>query len=237
MNTELRRLQIESLAAGRDLQSGISRGLLQIEEQFGDIADLASTTLVDSFQSAEDAFVEFTRTGKFSFKNLADSIITDLIRIQVRSSITGPLSSLLSSIGPIVGSFFGGTPSNSTYTPGSITATDLPPPGASFASGGSFMVNGQPGIDKNVVSFNASKGEMVNISKPGAGGGSPVTVVVNNNAPNTQASAREQQNGNGKSIEVMIDEITSKKIRQPGSGTNQAIRQTFGITQQLTPRS
>ena len=48
-----------------------------------------------------------------------------------------------------------------------------------FATGGSFEVGGRAGIDKNLVMFRATKGEMVNISRPGMrdmgpGGGTKV---------------------------------------------------------------
>src|SRR3546814_1081561 len=35
-----------------------------------------------------------------------------------------------------------------------------------FATGGSFRVGGAPGIDKNLVAFRATRGEMVDIRKP-----------------------------------------------------------------------
>lgn len=43
-------------------------------------------------------------------------------------------------------------------------------PGAGFhgfATGGSFTVGGRPGTDNNLISFRATKGEMVNITRPG----------------------------------------------------------------------
>ena len=43
--------------------------------------------LADSFKKAEDAFVDFVKTGKLDFKSLADSMISDLLRIAVRSAI------------------------------------------------------------------------------------------------------------------------------------------------------
>lgn len=41
----------------------------------------------DAFKGMEDALVSFVKTGKLDFKSLADSIITDLIRIQVRQAM------------------------------------------------------------------------------------------------------------------------------------------------------
>lgn len=61
-----------------------------------------SKLIKDSFANVtsgmEDAFVKFAQTGKLSFKDLANSIIADLIRIAVRRAIVaavgGPLGSL-----------------------------------------------------------------------------------------------------------------------------------------------
>lgn len=47
--------------------------------------------------------------------------------------------------------------------PGLLDVAALP----AFATGGSFKVGGMSGIDANVVSFRATKGEMVDIRKPG----------------------------------------------------------------------
>jgi phage-related minor tail protein len=40
----------------------------------------------------EDALVSFVQTGKLDFKSLANSIIADLIRIQIQNSIMKPLA-------------------------------------------------------------------------------------------------------------------------------------------------
>lgn len=81
---------------------------------YDDITDYG-TQFADSIQNSvmgiEDAFVNFAKTGKLSFSDLADSIISDLARMAIRSTITAPLASVLGSID--FGSFFGG----SSYTP------------------------------------------------------------------------------------------------------------------------
>ncbi len=84
---------------------------------------------------------------------------------------------LFGSLGSVVGSLFGKT----SYAPsvdmsgwgapvatssagiGSIAMPDLP----RFATGGSFTVGGRSGIDQNLVAMHLSKGEMVDIRRPG----------------------------------------------------------------------
>ncbi len=50
----------------------------------------------DAFKGMEDAFVQFAETGKINFKSMAQSIVSDLIRIQVQESITAPLAKAMS---------------------------------------------------------------------------------------------------------------------------------------------
>lgn len=62
-----------------------------------DINDQAAQTeqvLVNTFQSAEDALVDFVQTGKFNFKGLVDSILADLTRLLARQALLGLLNAL-----------------------------------------------------------------------------------------------------------------------------------------------
>ncbi len=70
-----------------------------------DIAESVGDAFTRNMQGMEDALVEFVKTGKLDFSSLADSIISDLIRIQVRQSITAPLSGMLNTF---VSGMFGG---------------------------------------------------------------------------------------------------------------------------------
>lgn len=226
----LRNLRIAALEAGRDMSTGLQRGLLQIEDQFGNIAELASTTLVNAFGKAEDAIVEFAKTGKFSFSDFADSVLEDLIRLQVRSAITGPLSNFLGSF-DFSSIFSSGAGDNVAGVPlGNLL------PG--YATGGSFTVGGSGMSDKTPVSFMATRGEQVNITKGGqSGGGTNVQVNIINNASGTKATAKETDNGKGgKTIEVMIDEVTAANIRRSGSESAKALQQKFGAQPQLAMR-
>lgn len=54
-------------------------------------AEQARGALQGAFASAEDAFVRFVQTGKLEFKDLANSIISDLARIQFQRAVVGGL--------------------------------------------------------------------------------------------------------------------------------------------------
>ena len=100
-------------------QIAVVEGVDPLKEAFDDFRENATDTgknLVDVFgtftSGMEDAFVKFVQTGKLSFKDLANSIIADLIRIAVRRAIVaaigGPLGSLFGFANG--GSVMGSTP-------------------------------------------------------------------------------------------------------------------------------
>ena len=67
----------------------------------------------NAFSSMEDAMVNFTMTGKASFSDMTNSIISDLMRIAVRTNITGPLAGALGSGLNSLFNFGGGTTTTS----------------------------------------------------------------------------------------------------------------------------
>ena len=57
--------------------------------------DIEAAQEVVRMMGMEDAMVKFVMTGKLNFKDLANSIISDLTRMLVRAAITKPLFSFL----------------------------------------------------------------------------------------------------------------------------------------------
>ena len=57
----------------------------------GTVSDLAQTA-IGAFHGMTDAIVEFAMTGRMQFKDFANSVIADLMRIAVRQAIVQPLA-------------------------------------------------------------------------------------------------------------------------------------------------
>ena len=95
---------------------GANKALDDYQKTVGNVAASTQNMFSNAFKGMEDALVSFAKTGKLDFGNLADSIISDLIRIQVQQSITGPLAagmkdgSILTAAKSLFGYATGGTP-------------------------------------------------------------------------------------------------------------------------------
>ncbi|MBD1589672.1 phage tail tape measure protein [Pseudomonas typographi] len=83
-------------AAQSDWVAGISDAWNNYKDQAADSASQTKDLFSDALSGTEDAIVDFVKTGKLSFKDMADSIIEDLIRIQVRQAAVGLLGSAFS---------------------------------------------------------------------------------------------------------------------------------------------
>ena len=73
------------------LETGDKSPLQSFANTAFDIAKQTEEAFVNAFKGAEDAIVKFVQTGKLNFKDLANSIISDLTRMFVRYAITMPL--------------------------------------------------------------------------------------------------------------------------------------------------
>jgi len=86
------RLQIEK--NNSSWEYGARVALQSYLDEVNNVAKQSEAMFGRAFKGMEDALVQFVQTGKLDFKSLTDSIIADLIRIQIQQSITGPLAGL-----------------------------------------------------------------------------------------------------------------------------------------------
>ena len=95
--------EIKMMREKIEAQRDASKGLIEMQEQFARVAEVSKAI----FGNMESALTNFVRTGKLSFKDFANSVIQDLILIQLKASATKMMNSFLGSIGFNFGSFGG----------------------------------------------------------------------------------------------------------------------------------
>lgn len=144
-------LQVARNARDADAVLGAQQALEEYQKQVNNVAGNTKNVFTSAIKGMEDSLVSFVTTGKGGFKNLANSIIADMVRIQVQQSIMKPLTaamqgnvgggSFFSSLWNGVSSLFGSSSSNiGSWTSG--MAPVMPLPGmAGFANGGNPPLN------------------------------------------------------------------------------------------------
>lgn len=78
---------IESKKHGRTGEEGALEALKKYGQAANDTGSMIENALTNAFKGAEDALVNFVKTGKLDFKSFADAVITDLIRMQIRMAM------------------------------------------------------------------------------------------------------------------------------------------------------
>lgn len=104
-------------------------------------------SIMEHLQPIEDALVRLATTGKFSWREMINSMLADLSRLAAHKLLAA-----------IVGAAFGGDITSMASSAGAGT------PG--YAHGGSFRVGGVGGTDSQLVAFRASPSERVTITTP-----------------------------------------------------------------------
>ncbi len=116
----LKKKSVEEDQAVRDsFEFGWENAFAKYAEDANNAAKQAETYFETFTRGFEDAFVRFVQTGKFSFKDLINSIIADFARLQAKKFVTsifggggggGFFGDIFGSIGKIFGFANGGNP-------------------------------------------------------------------------------------------------------------------------------
>jgi hypothetical protein len=205
------------------------------------------------FKGMEDAIVNFTKTGKLSFKDMINSFIEGLLRYEIQQQQIALFSSMggAGGLAKMFISAFSMTPySRFGMGGGGVDPLDFVAKGGvydaglkTFAKGGMFTnsIVSQPTL------FKFAKGTgMMGEAGPEAimplkrdnngnlgvrsGGGSNVDVVVNNYG-NEKATTKETMDSRGnRRIEVMIGDMVAGELNRVGSTTQQAMTSSYGTS-------
>jgi len=233
------RVELDTQAAQRDFQAKLKTA--EITASLADKQTQYENVFKQSFDSMADAMVEFAKTGEFSFKNLINSMLAGLLKVEMQMQS----ETLYKLFRPIIASAFG-------PAPGSF---DFGPVGPSKAKGGAYDAGlemfAKGGMFTNsIVSqptlFKFAKGTGMmgeagpeaimplkrdsngNLGVRAGGGGSNVDVVVNNYG-NEKATTKETTDSRGnRKIEVLIGDMVAGEMSRSGSSLQQTLSSTYG---------
>lgn len=261
---EIRKAYEQNVIARKELEtdwaSGAERAWLKYGQSVGTVADQTERVMTNAFKSMEDAMVEFAMTGELSFEKMAQSIIADLIRMQVQMSITIPLKNAMQEMGGFGGLFsnlFGGSepPMPSTAPIGQVTMTPLANAHGNvfpFAKGG--VVNGvtpfrfgQGGAMSGIMG-EAGPEAIVPLTRTpqgdlgirSTGGGSQVKVeVIDQRGGNAAPIDVETQMGAfGPIVRIIARDEANKAVAgyAKGGGLTNQLRQDYNLRQPAVNR-
>jgi len=233
-----RRAYERKTQAERDWRNGVTRGLENYTDSVANTAASVENLLTNAFKGAEDAFVEFARTGELSFSKLADSIVSDLIRIGVQKRITGPLAeaflgnssgggdaSIISAIRSFLPFASGGVVNSPSLSNYSNQVLDKPTFFA-FAKGG---VAGEAGPEAIMPLTRAPDGNL-GVRAVGGGGGTTINIIE---SQDKAGSVDRRNTAGGETIDVYVARIAKQAVAadvRSGRGeVASAMQSTFGV--------
>ena len=236
------------LRSSREWSDGVRRAIRDYLDDATDAAKTFEQATTRALKASEDAFVEWAMTGKFSAKDLFNTIAEEALRAAYRMAVVAPLNNILGSIfGAIGGSIFGGT-GVATTSAGTPMIGDFPVPSGptAFAHGGGVI--GRDAFPARMVDpavFDGASryhrggivaGERPIMARSGEGVFTPgqmqnlapvsdakpvvnVAVNVRNTAPGTRASADvRREPGGDLTLDIMIERIEGGMARHIGRG-------------------
>ena len=239
------------LDASREWSDGVWRAIRDYLDEASDAARQFERVTTRALQASEDAFVQWATTGKFSAKDLFNTIAEEALRAAYRMAVVAPLGGIFDTIfSAIDGALAGGIATTSSGTP---MIGNFPDPGLVMTghAGGVIGLDAFPArmVDQRVFD-GASRyhrggivggaGDVPIWAQAGEGVFTPgqmrslalvsaakpevhVAVNVRNTAPGTRASADvRREPGGDLSLDIMIEQIEGGMARNIGRGQGMA---------------
>ncbi|MDT3722384.1 phage tail tape measure protein [Pseudomonas oryzihabitans] len=200
-------------AAQADWTNGMAAALDNYRDSVADTAGQFQELFTNAFTGAEDALVDFVTTGKLSFKDLANSIVQDLIRIQIRKALAGAVSAAAgTSWGAGVASMFqqakGGAWNGGVqmFANGGVFTNGIVDQPTAFRMAGGLGVMGEAGPEAIMPLTRGPDGSL-GVAAHGGGGGD---TVIHLGAP----TVHMQVNGNPDAAMLMqMEQSTQRAVK------------------------
>ena len=207
-----RKIEESATGASEAIEKGFGQTMRDKLKAFNDslktVQESMADVVIKGIKGMEDALVNFVMTGKLSFKDLANSIIRDMVRMQIQQSITKPLSNF-------IGGLFGNADGNAfvngqvqKYAYGGIVKRPTLFP---MANGMGLM--GEAGAEAILPLRRGSNGRL-GVESNG-GGSTVINVSVDASGSNVQGNT-QQANAFGTALATAIQTEIIKQKRPGG---------------------
>ena len=244
------------LDASRKWSDGVRRAIRDYVDEAGDAAKQFERVTTRALQASEDAFVQWAQTGKFSAKDLFNTIAEEALRAAYRMAVVAPLNNIFDTIFDAIDSVLTGgiatTPSGTsvpsgpiiikTHTGGVIGRDAFPTrmvdpavfDGAfRYHRGGIVGGAGDVPIWAQAGEGVFTPGQMRSLAPvPAVKPEVHVAVNVRNTAPSTRASANvRREPGGDLSLDIVIEQIEGGMARHIGRGEGLAptLERRYGL--------
>jgi hypothetical protein len=203
----------------RTFAAGAKSAFAQVAEDAMNSAKQTKDVITKAFDGMTDSLTEFAMTGKLNFKDFANSIIKDLIRIALQQSIVGPLAGALGGAfgGGAGGGLFSAVKNIFFHANGGIMTGSGPLPLRTYATGGiasspQLAMFGEGSMPEAYVPLPDGRSIPVALKN---GGGTNVSVVVNMNGADQTTGSNKQGADIGKLIASVV-KSTLLNEKRPG---------------------
>lgn len=240
----------ERLALEREWSTGAKSAFDEYIDHAGNAAEQSKNLWSNAFKGMEDALVGFVKTGKLDFASLADSIISDLIRIHIRQSMAQMMGgwnlfgmgSSAAVAGP--GSGLGASDAMGSLSMMAAKGAAFDGPQA-FAKGGSFTNSivdsptlfkfargtGLMGEAGPEAIMPLSRGPDGSLGVRSSGGGNSMVVNIIGAPSTPQVEQRPDGNG-GMTLDIIFEQVDGYlggKIRAGRGVTAASLKDTYGL--------
>jgi lambda family phage tail tape measure protein len=230
--------QADQINQQYDAMRGVNDAVKEYQLSISKMGENTKGVMTNAFRGMEDALTNFVRTGKLDFKSLADSIISDMIRMQIQQSVTGPLAGIL---GKAIGSYFGGgfngTPINPNsgefmgsleFANGGIMTSGGELPLHAYSNGGiadspQLAIFGEGRMNEAYVPL--PDGRTIPVTMSGGGGANVVVNVLPGSGQTADVKTSQDSQGN-MTLDVVIRQIEDSMAGNMAAGSGSLFNAT-----------
>ncbi len=171
------------------------------------VGDAMGDVVVKGIKGMEDALVDFVMKGTISFRNLANSIISDMVRIAIQQTITAPLTGWFSGLFSAKGNVLENGKHLTAYAKGGV----IDSPHFKYMANGGVAVAGERAAEAILPLSRGSDGKL-GVKSQGGG----TNIVVNVDASGSSVEGDETE---GRALGLALSSaIEAELIKQKRPG-------------------